>query len=77
MLKIPAEYDKGTSPIKLTNISRQIFSASLLYVSSSIYNISVVVGSGMIITHMESTVGQKMATVHGTLCTILLRNSSQ
>jgi len=30
----------------------------------------------MIRTHMESTIDQKMAVVHGTLCTILHRNSN-
>jgi hypothetical protein len=52
MLKIPAEYDRDTSPAKLTDISRKVLPASLLGVSADICQRALAHESGMIRTQM-------------------------
>jgi hypothetical protein len=52
MLKIPAKYDRDTSPVKFTSISRQLFSVSLLGVPVGFCQGALVDQSGMIRTQM-------------------------
>jgi hypothetical protein len=68
MLKIPAEYDRYTLSAKLKDISRQL-PALLLVVSVTTIELWWM--------NQECTIDQKMATVHGTLCTIPPYNSNQ
>jgi hypothetical protein len=74
MLQISAEYDRDISPAKLTDIYRQVFPASLLGISADIFHIALMDESGMIRTQMGTHNDQKVAAVHGTLCTIPPRN---
>jgi hypothetical protein len=75
MLKNSVEYERDISSAKFTAIFA-ISSDFLLDVSVGICRRALVDESGMIGTR-GCTVGQKMVAVHGTLCTIPLRNSSQ
>jgi len=52
MLKIPAEYDRDTSPAKLAHFLAKFPPASLLGVSVGIYQRALVDESGMIRTQM-------------------------
>jgi hypothetical protein len=73
MLKIPAEYDRDIVPSKLMDISLQV---SPCFTTRSLLFAGVLVNeSGMIRTQMGTTVYQKIAAVHRTLCTIPHCNS--
>jgi hypothetical protein len=58
MLKIPAEYDRDTSPVKFKDISRQLL-ASLLGVSAVICDRALVDESGMIRTQLGMHIGSE------------------
>jgi hypothetical protein len=52
MLKIPAEYERDTSPTKLMNIFRQVSPCLVLDVFAGIYKSALVDDSGMMRTQM-------------------------
>jgi hypothetical protein len=52
MLKIPTEYDRDTSPVKLTDFCASFSPASLLDVSAGVFQRDLVDESGMINTQI-------------------------
>jgi hypothetical protein len=69
MLKIPAEYDKNTSPAKLTDISCKVFPSSVLGISVDICQRALVDESRMIRNQMGTHI-RSLAAVNGTLYTV-------
>jgi hypothetical protein len=75
MLKIPAEYDRDTSLTKFKDISHQL-PASPLGVSAATRDLWWMTQERLEL-RWGHTIDQKMAAVHGTICTIPPRNSNE
>jgi hypothetical protein len=77
MLKIPAEYERDISSAKFTAISCQVTRDSLLGVSAVLARELWWMNQELLELRWGRKIDQKMAAVHGMLCTIPPRDSNQ
>jgi hypothetical protein len=75
-VKEPAEYDRDTSLVKTTAVSRQMSHALLVAASADYYQRSLMDESGMIRTLMGTDSRSVMVAVHGTHYAIPSRNTN-
>jgi hypothetical protein len=77
MLKIPAEFVRGTSPAKLPSTASEVFPALPVCLSAIFPRELWWMNRELLELRWGRIINQKMAAVHGKLCTIPPRNSNQ